>query len=248
MSPSSAGTDADSGVGCFRLAVMRSGTGAAAPRFQEYELQAGPRTSVLEALLRLQDEQDPSLAFRYSCRGAVCGSCAMSIDGRLNLACRVLLGALGAAPIVVEPLPHLTVLKDLVVDMDPFWAKYESVRPWLHRQSEAAEEARVSPAERQRLEAFVDCILCGLCYGACPVLDQHEDFAGPAALAHLHRFVADVREGDRGADLAAVDSDSGVWGCRTVERCAAVCPRHVRPSDGVAGLRRRLLVHRLRRP
>ena len=217
------------------------------PRFQTYEIAAEASTSVLEALLAIQDEQDPSLAFRYSCRGAVCGSCAMSIAGRLHLACRVLLKNLPTRRVVLEPLPRFRVVKDLVVDMDPFWEKYERVQPWLHAELSGAKESRMSEAERERIDQYVNCILCGLCYAACPVVSSKESSTGPAALAKLHRFLADSREGRGAETLEREDGPEGVWACHTITRCIEVCPKDVRPTDGIAALRRRLLVHRFRR-
>jgi succinate dehydrogenase / fumarate reductase iron-sulfur subunit len=232
----------------YRFEIFRYDANNDRPaRFDTFELEASGRASVLEALLRLQDEQDPSLAFRYACRGAVCGSCAMSISGQLNLACRVLLQNLPSARVVVEPLPNFDVLKDLVVDMDPFWDKYERVRPWLHRETAWADATPITERKRERIDQFVNCILCGLCYGACPVLRSNPEFTGPAALAKLHRFLADPRE-QRSADtLEAEDHHDGLWGCHTITRCIDVCPKRVRPTDGIESLRRRLLVHRLKR-
>ena len=211
------------------------------PQFQAYELAADGRTSVLEVLLKLQDEQVPSLAFRYACRGAVCGSCAMSINGKLSLACRVLLKNLPGDRVVIEPLPRLEIIKDLVVDMDPFWEKYERVRPWLHAKIDEAKESRVSERQRAKIDQYVDCILCGLCYGACPAVSSNDRFTGPAALAKLYRFAADSREKSRRTDLQRENTHDGMWGCRTITRCIQVCPKNVRPTDGVSGVRRRLL-------
>ena len=168
----------------YRFEILRyADAPAAEPRFQAYDLQVEKTISVLEALLRIQDEQDPSLAFRYACRGAICGSCAMSINGKLNLACRVQLDALATDRVVLEPLPGFEILKDLVVNMDAFWEKYERVQPWLHAETSAAKEYRMSEAERSRIAQYVQCILCGICYGACPARKSNEAFTGPPALA-----------------------------------------------------------------
>ena len=217
------------------------------PRFQAYELAGGENMSVLEGLLKIQDEQDPSLAFRYACRGAVCGSCAMSINGKLNLACRVQLRNLTTERVVLEPLPNFAVLKDLVVDMDPFWEKYERIQPWLHAEVSAAKESRMSQKQREKIDQYVNCILCGLCSAACPVLRFDEDFTGPSALAKLYRFVADSREDRREATLQAENTHQGVWGCHTITRCIQACPKNVRPTDGIEGLRRKLLAGQLKR-
>lgn len=217
------------------------------PRFQCYELALGQNMSVLEALLKIQDEQDPSLAFRYACRGAVCGSCAMSINGKLDLACRVQLGRLDTDRVVLEPLPRFEVLKDLVVDMDPFWKKYERIQPWLHAAISEEKESRMSESQREKIDQYVSCVLCGLCYAACPVASSDEEFTGPAALAKLYRFLADSRERRSGETLEQENAHGGIWGCHTITRCIQACPKNVRPTDGIEGLRRKLLVHKLKR-
>ena len=231
----------------FRFEILRyDASRDGRPRFQTYELAAEGRMSVLEALLAIQDEQDPSLAFRYACRGAVCGSCAMSINGKLALACRTLLKNLAGDRVVLEPLPRLEIVKDLVVDMDPFWQKYERIRPWLHAEIADAKESRVSERQRARIDQYVNCILCGLCYAACPAISSNEEFTGPAALAKLYRFVADSREGSRRSELEQENTHEGMWGCRTITRCIRACPKNVRPTDGIEGVRRRLVVEKFK--
>ncbi len=200
--------------------------------------------SVLESLLKIQDQQDPSLAFRCACRGAVCGSCAMSINGKLDLACRVQLHTLPLERVVLEPLPGLDIVKDLVVDMDPFWRKYERVRPWLHAEVSATKENLMSEQERQRIDQYIQCTLCGVCYASCPALRSNADFAGPAALAKLNRFLADSRDGRKADALRPADSAAGVWGCRNVMSCVRACPKMFRPSDGIRAVRRKLMVEK----
>jgi len=216
------------------------------PRFQIYEAVVEKNLSVLEVLLKIQDEQDPSLAFRYACRGAICGSCAMSINGSLNLACRVQLKNLFTTRVVLEPLPNFAIIKDLVLDMELFWEKYERVRPWLHAQISASQETLMSEEERRRIDQYVNCILCGLCCGACPVLGSNEDFTGPAALAKLYRFVVDSRENRGGETLEQENRHAGMWGCHTITKCIEVCPKDVRPTDGIEGIRRKFLVHKFK--
>lgn len=216
------------------------------PRFQIYDLAGEENMSVLEGLLKIQDQQDPSLAFRYACRGAVCGSCAMSINGRLDLACRVLLGNLGTAKVVIEPLPNFEIIRDLVVEMSPFWEKYERVRPWLQSALSGEKESRMSEPQREKIDQYVNCILCGLCYAACPVLRSNGQFTGPAALAKLYRFLADSRDDRDNTTLQQEDAHEGVWGCHTITRCIEACPKQVRPTDGIEGLRRKLVTGKLK--
>ncbi len=231
----------------YRFEILRYDAAQdAAPGFQAYDLATEKNISVLEGLLKIRDEQDPSLAFRYACRGAVCGSCAMSVNGRLELACRVQLQNLQTDRIVIEPLPRFEIIKDLVVDMDPFWEKYERIRPWLHAEISAEKENRMSPSQREKIDQYVNCILCGLCYAACPVVSSNEHFTGPAALAKLQRFLADSREQRDESTLAQEDAHQGVWGCHTITRCIQACPKNVRPTDGIEGLRRKLIVQKVK--
>lgn len=217
------------------------------PYFQNFTVTARRGMTVLEALFQAQETQDGSLAFRYSCRGAVCGSCGMVINGRLDLACRVQVAKLGSPVVVLEPLPNLTVRRDLVVDMDPFWQAYEKVQPWLHPLPQTPErENLMDERDRERIDQFINCILCACCYGACPVLGRDEDYLGPAALAKLFRFVADTRDDRQGKTLAVADSPQGVWGCDQMFRCCTACPKEVRPTDGITGLRRALVRRRAR--
>ena len=233
----------------YRFEIFRySAPSGTPPRFQVYDLPVERNMSVLEAILRIQDEQDPSLAFRYACRGAVCGSCAMSINGKLNLACRVQLQTLPAAQVILEPLPGFEIIKDLVVNMDSFWEKYQRVQPWLHAEVVAAKENRMSEAERERIDQYVHCILCGVCYAACPAKRSNDAFTGPAALAKLYRFLADSRQNGFNQTLQQENSPQGLWGCRTVMRCTEACPKEVRPADGIRGARRELLLRKMRRP
>jgi succinate dehydrogenase/fumarate reductase iron-sulfur protein len=229
----------------YRLEVLRYDEGRdEPPRFQAYEIPAEEGTSLLSALLQIQDEQDPTLAFRCACRGLVCGSCGMVVNGQPTLACRTRLADLPTRRIVVEPLPGFEVIKDLVVDLEPFWEKYEQIQPWLHAPADPG-NTRMSERQRERIDQFANCILCGLCYAACPAAAMNDEFTGPAALAKLYRFLADSRE-DRGPEsLAAQNSNKGAWGCRMATRCVDVCPKNVRPLDGITGVRRKLVAQTL---
>ncbi len=231
----------------YSLEVLRYDAAAGGPpRIQAYEVTVDRPTTVLEALLQIQDEQDPTLAFRYACRGAVCGSCAMAVNGRLQLACRVQLHSLPSRRVVLEPLPGFEILKDLVVDMDEFWEKYRRVQPWLHAAFSGSAENRVTEREQQRIDSYVNCILCGLCYAACPVLRTNPRFTGPAALAKLYRFRADSRDDRDPATLQQEDSARGLWACHTIMACCQVCPREVRPADGIRGLRRQMFSQKVK--
>jgi len=207
-----------------------------------------PGLTVLAVLMRIRDEIDGTLSFRSSCRSAVCGSCAMVINGRIDLACRTQVASFGTNTIILEPLPNMEVIKDLVVDMTPFWRMYEKVKPYLIRQTADPEkEIEQSEEERSRIDQFVNCILCACCYGACPVIARDPDYLGPAAMAKLERFILDSRD-ERPEDfLDTVNDEKGVWGCDTVLRCIEACPKDVRPTDSIVNLRKTLVKKKTRR-
>lgn len=220
----------------------------ARPRFQVFEHAPKPQDTMLEVLKDIRDRQDPSLSFRYSCREAVCGSCAMTINGRIGLACKTLFAALKTDAVVIEPLPNLEIQKDLIVDLEPFWKAYRSIRPYLQPEGGIPEKGhRVEESELEAVFQYTTCVLCAGCYAACPVIGRDERYLGPAALAKLHRFVEDPRDKRPYEALKDVDTPAGVWGCDTVFRCNDVCPKEVRPADGIEGLRRRIVVERTKR-
>ena len=211
------------------------------PRYQEYALAVPEGMTVLEALLRIQAEQDGSLAFRYACRGAVCGSCATVINGHVDLACRTQVRGLGRETITVEPLRNLPLLKDLVVDMTPFFEYNLAVQPWLQPAGPDPEGERlVDPVQWAEAEPYTNCILCASCQSVCPVAKRDPQYLGPAALAKHYRFLADVRDDADEARLALVDTEQGVWGCDMVWNCVEVCPKGVPPTQGIGKTRARI--------
>jgi len=219
-----------------------------APRFATYLINVLPDSLVLSALLRIRDEIDGTLAFRSSCRSAVCGSCAMVMNGKIELACRTQVASLGKDTIILEPLPNFEIIKDLAVDMTPFWKMYERVKPWLMRKSPVPpEELRQSEEERNRIDQFVNCILCAACYGACPVPARDPEYPGPAALAKLERFVLDSRDERPLGILEGLNNENGLWGCDTLFKCIDACPKEVRPTDAIVGLRKALVKHKFKK-
>ena len=218
------------------------------PCFQEFSYQTDEQKSVLEALMDIRNEQDCSLAFRYSCREAICGSCAMVINGQFNLACRAMLESLKSSDVIVEPLPNLESQKDLVVDMNPFWDALQKVEPYLHFDDEAPDKGyRIDEREMEKIFQFINCVMCGSCYSACPVASRDERYLGPAALAKLYRLVRDPRDVRLFKNWSKVNTEGGVWGCDTVFKCNEVCPKDVRPADGIEALRRKLVLEKIKR-
>jgi len=225
------------------------------PYFQDYFYEEEKPKVILEALMDIRNEQDATLAFRYSCREAVCGSCGMVINGQFELACRTRLNSLGTETIILEPLPNLPVLKDLVVDMDPFFKALEAIKPYVMAEEEVKgagveegqEESlwlsspgyRIEEKQMEAIEPLTNCILCGCCFSACPVVARDERYLGPIALAKLYRYIRDPRDCRSFEDWQHVGHSSGLWGCDTVFRCNEVCPRQVNPAHALLALRRR---------
>ncbi|MEA3409263.1 MAG: succinate dehydrogenase iron-sulfur subunit [Candidatus Eisenbacteria bacterium] len=226
----------------FKFAIERSDPKSdEAPRVQEYEVEVTEGMTVLEALLRIQAESDGSLAFRYACRGAVCGSCAMSINGEVALACRTQVNGLWTDVIKVGPVPNLPVLKDLVVDMGPFFEKDLAVEPWLQPDDPPPERERlVRSEELAEAEPYTNCISCASCHGVCPVPARDTEYLGPAALAKQYRFLADPRDAADEERLAVVSGEHGVSACDTVWRCVRVCPKGVPPTKGILAMREKM--------
>jgi succinate dehydrogenase / fumarate reductase iron-sulfur subunit len=248
----------------MKLKVFRFHTGMAEPRYDTFVIEPVRGMTVLTALFVIQERFDESLAFRYSCRGAVCGSCAMLINKVPRLACRTLVqplldGKLTVPPlspypaqavnvpwnpgeeILVEPLPHLTVIRDLVVDMAPFFAAYHALHPVFRPAGEPPEkEYLMDPEEVKNVAQYTNCILCASCFGACPVNAKNPRYPGPAALAQLYRFHIDPREKPGPSRLDQADNPDGWWACEFHTNCRRVCPRGV-PPDRAIGLARREL-------
>ena len=216
-------------------------------RYDTFQVPVRPGMSVLETLFEVLDKQDSSLAFRYACRGAVCGSCAMYINGSYRLACETQLSSLGSKEITVGPLPHLPVIRDLVVDMAPFFEKYDRVMPYLKTQSEPPEKERLqSPKQRKAINEAIDCILCSCCYSACPMTWTHKEYLGPSALNKAYRFVADSRDEATAERLKVVSGEDGVWRCHTIFNCVEACPKKIYQTDAIEILRRKTVSQKLK--
>ena len=235
MSPSRENTEMEYQIKILRYDPRRDEY----PYFQEYHYETEETKSVLEALMEIRNIQDCSLSFRYSCRESICGSCAMVINGQFGLACRIELEALDSTEIVIEPLPNLEIQKDLVVNLDPFWEALVKIEPFLHSEGNVPEKGhRIDDEKIDKIFQYVNCILCGCCYSACPVVSMRENYLGPAALAKLYRYVRDPRDLRRYPDYAGVSTQDGAWGCHTIFKCNEACPKDVRPADGIEALRR----------
>ncbi|MGQ9524445.1 MAG: succinate dehydrogenase iron-sulfur subunit [Armatimonadota bacterium] len=211
------------------------------PHWETYEVQADPTDRVLDALQYVQWKHDGTLAFRRSCAHGICGSDAMRINGINRLACKVLIQDVGTR-ISVEPVRGFRVIKDLVVDMEPFLEKYKSVKPYLINDEPPPRTERLqSPEERERFDDTTKCILCGACTTSCPIFWTNSDYVGPAAIITAHRFIFDSR--DKGAEerLEILNSTFGVWRCRTAFNCTDACPRQIEVTRAIGDVKRALL-------
>jgi len=217
-----------------------------APRWEEYTIPYDVNLTVLEALFHVQEKHDGSLSFRYCCRASICGSCAMYINGAYRLACQTNVKHLDSNVVTVEPMPHLPLVKDLVVDMDEFFAKYEYIELWLIRNSADPEkETRQTPKDRKKLDMPIDCILCGSCYSSCPSAWGEENYLGPAALLKAYRFEVDSRDEAGRERLPLWSSERGVYRCHTIMNCVEACPKELNPTEGIQWLKRAAVRRRL---
>ena len=211
------------------------------PYYQDFVLEHEPQMTLLDAILDLQNEQDGSLAIRYSCRSSICGSCACMADGRTVLACmqqvEELKARTGDDVVQVDPMGNFAPIKDLVVDLDPFWEKFRSVKPFLIPDGPAPEKERIVPKEAmQRLYKESRCILCAACYSECNSLAADPEFVGPAAFAWGYRFAADIRDGERKERAKLYSGKHGIWDCTRCMYCNERCPKGVDPRDAIEKL------------
>jgi succinate dehydrogenase / fumarate reductase iron-sulfur subunit len=208
-----------------------------------YTLEAEPADRILDLLIRAKDEQDGSLTFRRSCGHGICGSCAVRVNGANRLACKTLVRELGSR-ITLEPLLGLRVEKDLVVDMDPFFAAFRSVKPYLINGDPVPEDGRErlqSPAERMRFDDSTKCILCAACTTACPVFWADDKYIGPAAIVAAHRFLFDSRDHGTAEHTAVLADAEGIWRCRTIFQCTTACPREIKVTKAIAEVKGAIL-------
>ena len=208
-------------------------------RFDKFVREADPTDRVLDVMMAIKDEDDSTVAFRKSCNHGVCGSDAMMINGINRLACQVLIQDLKTDKIRIEPLKGLKVLRDLIVDMDPFFANLEQVKPYfIPREAAPVAERLQTIADRAIFDDTTKCIMCGACTTSCPSFWFNGDYIGPAAFVKAHRFVFDSRDGGIDERLGVLDDRNGLWRCHTIYNCTDACPREIEITKAIGDLKR----------
>ena len=218
------------------------------PRYDTFEIDlddCGPM--VLDALIKIKNEIDPSLTFRRSCREGICGSCSMNMNGKNGLACTTSMDEL-RGEVRITPLPHMEVIKDLVPDFSNFYAQYASIRPWLQTvtTTPSGKERLQSPEQREKLDGLYECILCACCSAGCPSYWWNSDkFLGPAILLQAYRWLADSRDEMTGERLDELEDPFRLYRCHTIMNCANVCPKGLNPAKAIAETKKMLVERQL---
>lgn len=217
------------------------------PHDVAYRLDVGRGATILDALIRIKNEIDGTLTFRHSCRSAICGSCGMDINRTEKLACKTQIRAEleRHGEIRVRPFDNLPVIKDLVVEMQPFWEHVRDVRPWVEPKPWDQVDPLALRDAHKNLDNADACIMCGACVAACTSYEVERRFLGPAALAKAFRVAGDPRSADVPARLAALQGDGGIWDCVRCNYCVEVCPKDVKPMEQIIKLRRASIEHGL---
>jgi succinate dehydrogenase / fumarate reductase iron-sulfur subunit len=213
------------------------------PYEQEFSVDLGDteKITVLDALFKIQQTQDKTLSFRYSCRLAMCGSCALVINGREGLACKTLVKDLGSGPVSLKPLNHIPVIKDLTVDLKSLINRLKKMEPYFIPKTESIEPAKIKPTSRERktIGLNTECIACGSCVSACTMMYWNPDYIGPMGLNRAFCLIADSRD-LASTRLERIADENGVYRCHMEFNCTDVCPKHISPTRGIHYLKRQI--------
>ena len=226
-------------MGALRVSVWR---GKESGEFRTYEVPRFESQTVLDVVTYIQRNLEPTLSYRFACRVGMCGSCAMTVNGKARWTCRTHVANVAADNVLeIAPLNHLPVIKDLVTDMSRFFDKWAQAQGQFRGARTRKDDfARVMPdsPQRQKVDAGIECIGCGVCYSSCDVVSWNPDYLGPAALNRAWTLLTDVRDTARVQRLAAIAGDAGCHACHTHMSCTELCPKHISPTAGIAGLKR----------
>ena len=229
------------------LNIQRGGSNKKSEKsYDSFRVPVSRWTTVLDALIYVKERLDSSVAIRFSCRMASCGSCGMRINGIPRLACYTKISELGTDTITCEPLPNFPLIRDLVTDFQQFFDHHRKIQPYIQNTHpdpsiERLSEFKQTPQEVDEFLQFSYCIKCGLCYSACPTVATDTKFPGPQALAQAYRYFADNRDDSAQKRLDIVDEKHGVWRCHFAGSCSMVCPKGVDPALGIQMLRSHLV-------
>lgn len=218
----------------------------AEPHYDTFTIEVKESWTILDALSEIKWHHDGSLGFRRSCRHGICGSCAVMVNGKNDLACELQLGSIKGV-IQVDPLKEFKVIRDLIVDQEEFFEKLRLVSPWLinHKAPDTDKERLQSPEDRKKIDGSWECILCGSCTSSCPAYWDNDSFLGPAALLKAWRYVGDTRDEGLADRAGILDSKIGVWRCHTIFNCVEACPKALNPTEAIVRLRQRLISEKL---
>jgi succinate dehydrogenase / fumarate reductase iron-sulfur subunit len=216
------------------------------PHYETYKIEADPTDRVLDLLEHVKGYYDGTLSFRRSCAHGICGSDAMRINGRNRLACKILVKDLNSTKIVIEPILGLRVIKDMIVDMEPFFEHFRSVMPYfVNNDPEPAKERLQSAEERERFDDTTKCILCACCTTSCPSFWANEKYVGPAAIVNAHRFIFDSRDQAAVERLNLLNDQFGVYRCHTIFNCTEACPRDIQVTQAIGEVKKAIATGRL---
>jgi succinate dehydrogenase / fumarate reductase iron-sulfur subunit len=216
------------------------------PHYSTFNVDTEPNDRILDCLNQIRWEQDSSLAYRMSCAHGICGSDAISINGIPALACQKLIKDYDyTKEILVEPLKYFPIIKDLIVDMEPFFQRIKTINPNIPQKvpSESSERERIqSIEERKRIDDAIKCILCGCCVSACPViLEQEQRFMGPAAILRAQKYVFDSRTSDPVERMKVLEKPFGIWGCKSYYMCTVVCPKKIKVTEAILKTKKKII-------
>lgn len=216
------------------------------PHYEKYTLEANPTDRILDLLEYIKGEEDGTLSFRRSCAHGVCGSDAMRVNGVNRLACKVLVKDVNSTKITLEPILGLPVIKDLIVDMEPFFEHYRSVLPYfVNDEPPPGQERLQSPEDRERFDDTTKCILCAACTTSCPSFWSNEHYVGPAAIVNAHRFIFDSRDRAAVDRLKILNDQFGVYRCHTIFNCTDACPREIQVTQAIGEVKKAITTRRL---
>lgn len=236
--------DSDTKMKSFQIYRWNPDTPSEKPRLQTYTLdlnKTGPM--ILDALIRIKNEIDPTLTFRRSCREGICGSCAMNINGQNTLACLCRIPVEAASDVKIYPLPHTYVVKDLVPDLTHFYKQYKSIKPYLQRDTPAEDgkEYRQTKEDRRKLDGLYECILCACCSTSCPSYWWNsEEYLGPAILLQSYRWLADSRDERTAERKNNLENSMSLYRCHTILNCTRACPKGLNPGKAIAEIKKQM--------